>query len=207
MPEQENEDVTTEETEETEGSGNGGQDGDGLADKGRAALAAERKARRDAEKARRAAEKELADLKAAQQAKKDGDDAQSAADQARRDAEAAATRKANERILRAELRAAAKGVLVDESDAAVFIDLSQFEPDDNGDFDASEISEAISDLVRRKPHLAAKAGGFEGGDSGGGPRSGGRVPQLTKADLKRMTSAQIVQARKEGRLNRLQGLE
>jgi hypothetical protein len=196
--------ITTDETEASEEAegGSESQDGDGLGDKGRETLAKERKARRDAEKARKAAEKELADFKAAQQVKKDGDDATAAADQARRDAEQAADRRANERILRAELKAAAADALADPSDAAAFIDPSQFEPDANGEFDASEISEAISDLIKRKPHLAKKAQGFQGSGDGGARTGGSRKAQLTKADISKMTPVQIHEARLEGRLER-----
>lgn len=184
-----------------DGSGeDGGQDGDGLADKGREALAKERKARRDAEKARKAAEARAAEAEAKLVAGAEQDEAKKAADAARREAEQAAEKKANQRILRAELKAAAAGKLADPSDAAAFIDLSQFEPGADGEFDASEISEAISDLVKRKPHLAVKAGGFEGGDSGGGSAS---RRQLTRDALKHMTPAQINKAREEGRLDRL----
>jgi hypothetical protein len=177
-----------------------GQDGDGLGDKGREALVKERKARRDAEKARKAAEAERDELRAAA-AKKDGDAAQADAEQIRRDADKTAADKANKRILAAELKAAAAGKLADPSDAAAFIDLSQFEVGADGEFDADEISEAISDLIKRKPHLAAKAQGFQGSGDGGARTS--RPRQLTRADLKNMSPAQINKAREEGRLDRL----
>jgi hypothetical protein len=204
MPEQD-EDVTAEETEATESDGTGEQDGDGLGDKGRAALAKERQARKDAEKARRAAEKALADFQAQQSAGAEQDAAKAAAEQARRDAEAAALAKANGRILAAELKAAAKGVLADPSDAAAFIDLSQFEVGDDGSVDADEISGAISDLIKRKPHLAAKASGFQGTGDGGARANGSRARQVTDAELKTMTAAQIVKARQEGRMTSLLG--
>jgi len=200
MPE-ENDDVTTEEAEETEDGGTGAQD-DGLGDKGRETLAKERKARRDAEKARKAAEKELADFKAAQQAKKDGDDAAAAADQARRDAESAALAKANARILAAEVKAAAAGKLADPADAARYLDMSEFEVSDDGSVDSDAISGAISDLIKRKPYLAAKAQGFQGSGDGGARTNGSSAKQLTGADIKGMSAAAIVKAREEGRLDR-----
>lgn len=184
------------------GSGAGDQSGDGLGDKGRETLAKERQARRDAEKARKAAEKKLADYEAAQQAKKDGDDAAAAADQARRDAEQAALAKANQRILAAEVKAAAAGKLADPSDAARYLDMSEFEVGDDGSVDSGAISEAISDLIKQKPYLAAKAQGFQGSGDGGARANGSSAKQLTGADLKNMTPAQIVKAREEGRLER-----
>jgi hypothetical protein len=184
------------------GDEGGADDGDGLADKGRAALAKERKARRDADKARKAAEKELADLKAANTAKKDGDDATAAAEQTRRDAEAAALAKANARILAAEVRAAAAGQLADPADAARYLDLSEFEVGDDGSVDSEAITEAISDLIKKKPYLAAKAQGFQGSGDGGARTGGSGPKQLTGADLKNMSAQAIDKAREEGRLDR-----
>ena len=75
-----------------------------------------------------------------------------------REAESAALAKANTRILKAEVRALAAGKLSDPSDALTFLDLDQFEVDDDGDVDQQEIEEAISDLLDRKPYLAAQSG-------------------------------------------------
>jgi hypothetical protein len=199
----EGDDADDDDGAEGEDDAGDGQDDDGLGDKGREALAKERKARREADKARKAAEAELAALKAQAAGKKDDDGATPDAEQIRRDADKTASDKANRRILAAELKAAAAGKLADPSDAAAFIDLSQFEAGDDGEFDADEISEAISDLIKRKPHLAAKAQGFQGSGDGGARTSQPR--QLTRAALKNMTPAQINKAREEGRLDRLLG--
>ena len=95
--------------------------------------------------------------------------------EARREAEQAATAKANARILRSEVRAAAAGKLADPKDALRFLDLDQFEVDEDGEVDEDEIADAIEDLVKRKPYLAAAQGGngkrFQGrGDGGTRPR-------------------------------------
>jgi len=74
------------------------------------------------------------------------------------EAEAKALAKANARILAAEVRAAAAGKLADPADALAFVDLSQFEVDDDGSVDQAEIADAIADLIARKPHLAAQGG-------------------------------------------------
>jgi hypothetical protein len=175
-------DVTTDDTETTEGdeAEGGAGDGDGLGDKGRKALADERKARRDADKRAKAAEAKLAALES-QNGQQD-EDAQKA-DQARRDAEAAANKRANERILKAEIRAAAAGKLTDPADALAHLDMSEFDVADDGTVDSDAITEAISDLIKRKPHLAA-------------PTS-----QLTRDHLKNMSAAEITQAREQGRLS------
>jgi len=78
------------------------------------------------------------------------------------EADARAMTKANERVLKADLKLAAKDFLIDPTDALLNLDLSQFEPDATGEFDADDIAEALKDLVARKPHLgklAAQSGG------------------------------------------------
>jgi len=120
---------------------------DELGDKGKQALD-RMKARLKAEKAARLAlEARLNETSAA-------DDAE----RIQREADAKAAAKANARILSAEVRAAAAGKLSDPSDALTFIDLTQFDVDDDGSVDQDEIAEAIADLVRRKPYLAAQGG-------------------------------------------------
>lgn len=76
----------------------------------------------------------------------------------RREAEEAAVAKANSRIVRAEIRAAAAGKLADPADALAFLSTDDFEVDEDGDVDSEEIADAIDDLLRRKPHLAAQGG-------------------------------------------------
>lgn len=77
---------------------------------------------------------------------------------AAREVERAALAKANGRIVRAEIKAAAAGVLHDPADAFTFIDPTEFEVDEDGDVDAEEIAQAVRDLVARKPYLAAQGG-------------------------------------------------
>lgn len=76
----------------------------------------------------------------------------------RRQAESDALAKANARIVKAEVRAAAAGKLADPADALNFIDLTEFEVGEDGDVDQDDIAEAIDDLLRRKPYLAAQGG-------------------------------------------------
>lgn len=100
------------------------------------------------------------------------------ADKVRREVEQAATARANERIVRSEVRAAATGKLADPKDALTFLDLKQFEVDDDGEVDPEEIADAIDELLKRKPYLAAdptkpREKRFKGtGD--GGPRGSGK---------------------------------
>ncbi|WP_156722655.1 hypothetical protein [Streptomyces apocyni] len=122
----------------------------------------------------------------------------------RRQAEQAATAKANKRIVRSEVRAAAAGKLADPRDALTFLDLDQFEVDEDGQIDEDEIADAIEDLVKNKPYLAAAtAKRFQGTGDGGAARKAGRPRQLTEQDLKTMTPEQIDEAAEDGRLEDL----
>lgn len=108
--------------------------------------------------------------------------------------------KANERVLKAEIKAAAAGKLTDPADANKFLDLSRFEVDDDGNVDAEEVAEAIDALVKSKPYLAAQRGGFQGSADGGARKGKSRPTQLTRDDLQGLTPEQIVAAKAEGRL-------
>lgn len=169
---------------------------DQLGDKGKRALASMKGKWRTERDKRRELERQLAE--------KDGADD---AEQARRKAEAEAMAKANTRILKAEIRAAAKGRLADAKDALTFLDLDQFEVGEDGEIDPEEIEDAITDLLKSKPYLAAATAKprFQGTGDGGAARKASRPKQLTRADLKSMTPEQIEQARVDGRLDDLMG--
>lgn len=164
---------------------------DQLGDPGKKALA-RMKEKLKAERSRR--------REAEQRANKDnGEDAVAKAT-------AAATAAANTRILKAEIRAAAAKKLADPRDALRFLDLDQFEVDADGDVDAEEIADAIEELIKNKPYLAAATGRrFQGSGDGGAQRKAGRPKQLTQSDLKKMTPDQIVKAQNDGRLDDLLG--
>jgi hypothetical protein len=106
-------------------------------------------------------------------------------------------------ILRAELKAAAKGKLADPADASLFINLSDFEVSDTGDVDADALNTAIDDLIARKPHLAATAGRRFDGDADAGPKGDPKkAGQITsREELSRMSPEQIVEAEAAGRLD------
>lgn len=140
---------------------------DALGDKGKQALT-RMKEKLKAERAKR--------QKAEQE--RDAASATDEADRTRREVETAALSKANNRIVRSEVKAAAKGVLADPQDAFRFIDLDQFEVDDDGDVDEDEIAAAIADLVEKKPYLAAQGGKRFQGTAGGGARQSKSAPTL-----------------------------
>ncbi|WP_206492321.1 hypothetical protein [Rhodococcus sp. KRD162] len=80
------------------------------------------------------------------------------ADDKAKEAERNILARANSRILRSEVRAAAAGKLADPADAIKFLDLDQFDVGEDGEVDEDEIADAIDDLVTRKPYLAAQSG-------------------------------------------------
>ena len=134
-----------------------------LGDPGKKALDAMKAERNAARAEAKARADEIAQLRA----KIEGKEAEYAAEQARRATEAAALAKANERILKAEIRAAAAGKLADPADALRYLDTSTFEVGDDGETDAAAIAAAIDDLISTKPYLAAQGRRFQGGGDGG----------------------------------------
>lgn len=160
---------------------------------------------------RKAAEARIAELEAAQGGKSADDAGEKGPDpeQVVRDAERAATQKANARILRSEIKAAAAGKLTDPKDALLYLDLDKFEVDADGGVDEDEIAEAIDDLVKKKPYLGAAQGGrrFEGSGDGGARKGGGRPSQLTREALDQMGPDEIVKAKAEGRLDDVLGIK
>jgi len=149
-----------EESDDSEGADALGDKGKQALDRMKEKLKAERAKRRQAEQERDAAS------------------ATDEADKARREVESVALSKANDRIRRSEVKAAAKGVLADPNDAFRFLDLDQFEVDDDGDVDEEEIAQAIAELVEKKPYLAAQGGKRFQGTGGGGTRERKPAPTL-----------------------------
>lgn len=173
-----------------------------LGDPGKKALDAMKRARNEARQQAREAQEQLAALKA----QVEGREAEHAAQLEEQRIKDEALAKANERILKAEFRAAAAGKLSDPSDVLRFIDTSDFEVGDDGSVDAAAIAAAVEGLLESKPYLAAQGGTgpvFESPSSRRDPGKG----QLTQADLQRMSPDEINAARAEGRLNDLLGIE
>lgn len=176
-------------------------------------IAAQTKVNRDLERklteARKAADR-LASVEA-ELAKLQGKEAEYAETQKARETEAAALAKANERILKAEIRAAAAGKLNDPADALLYIDLTKFEVGEDGEVDTAAVTAAIEDLAKNKPYLAAQGGRRFQGDADGGARKDTGPTQLTQADLDRMYAAgqvdEIAQAKREHRFDQVLGIK
>lgn len=126
-----------------------------------------------------------------------------------REAEYAAEKKAREdadlrfreRVLKAEIKAAATGKLNDPADAMRYLDLSEFEVNEDGDVDADAISQAIDSLVASKTYLAVQDGRRFTGTPDAGARKDATLGQLSSADMAHMTPAEIDAARRAGRLD------
>lgn len=137
---------------------------------------------------------------------KSAEDTKAAEDaRTQREAESVALGKANERLVRAEIKAAAAGKLANPALAIKLLDLSSFDVDDDGEVDATAIGTAIDELIAKEPYLAVAQGDakrFQGGADAGARGSAGK-PQVTEEQLKTMTPEQIVKAQNEGRLTKL----
>lgn len=174
-----------------------------LGDPGKKALDAMKAEKREALARARDLETQLAEFKA----KAEGREAEFKAAQDAQRVKDDAIAAANERILRAEVRAAAASKLADPADALRFIELSDFEVGSDGDVDATAISAAIDSLIESKPYLAAQSGRRFQGTADSGVRNDATKPsQLTHADMARMSPEEIVAAKKEGRFNDLMGI-
>lgn len=163
----------------------------------------------------RAAAKELEAKFAALEAKVAGKEAEFTAAQEAQRIKDEALAAANERILKAELRAVAKGKLTDPTDVFRFpeiVDLSALEVGANGEVDTAALEAAVTDLITRRPDLAAQGGKrFQGGADGGARNESGAAAQLTEADVRRLGAEgkhdEIVAAKKAGLLNDYLGIK
>lgn len=179
------------------GQNDGDDDGaDSLGDPGKKALDRMKAERNEAKKAARERDAEIAELKRQIEAK-DKTPEENELEAARAEARAETLSKANERVLRSEVKSAAAGKLRNPADALKLLDLKDFDVNEDGDVDTDQIQDAISDLLEEKPYLAAQGsnGSF---DSGRGKQP--RKKKLTKADLAGMSPNEIAKAYDEGRV-------
>lgn len=162
----------------------------GLNEGGKRALAAERKARHDAEKAAKAANAELEELR-----KSVMSDQEKAIDEARASARAELLAEVGAERVENAVRAAIAGRNVDADALLDGLDRSKF-LDDEGRPDTQKLTEWVDRIAPKgqTPKPGVK-------DIGQGARPGATTPpQLAQSDLKGMTPDEIVQARQEGRL-------
>jgi hypothetical protein len=181
----------------------GGSDDDGadkLGDAGKQALDRMKARVREERTARKALEAQLA------AARKPGTDDAPDPAEIRKAAQAEARAEVlSERALD-KVEAKAAKLFADPEDARALLAGRVDEFVDDGKVDVEAIEEALTELLSKKPHLAAAtAKRFQGG-ADGGARKGSGVTQLTEQDLTRMSPQQIDKARLDGRLNDLLGV-
>lgn len=160
---------------------------------GEKAYYAEKERRKAAERSAKEQERALQELRTELERLKSGEE-ESETDRKIREAEAAALSRANERIVRAEVRAAAAGKLADPADALRFLDLSAFEVDADGGVDAETLNEAVTDLIAKKPYLAAQGtkrfqGSADGGARPSQPRRAASLEEALAAKIAAQTGA------------------
>jgi hypothetical protein len=180
-----------------------------LGDAGKKAIDA-MKAERNAARAEAAAAKADADAAKLALANAGKPAEEQALEKAKAEARAEAITAANKRILKSELKALATGKLADPADAHLYIDLAKFTVSDDGEVDSEALSEAIDDLLTRKPHLSAvKQTRFDGDADQGAKGKDSKPTQWTKADLDaakaRGDNEAIVNAQNAGLLKDLLG--
>lgn len=153
---------------------------------------------------RKAAEQELATLKA-QEGEDRKSDNRPDPDEIRKQAKAeAAVEVLRDRVMDKVETKAAK-LFADPEDARALLASHVDDFIDNGKVELDAIEEALDDLLKRKPHLAAQGGRRFQGSADGGARKGNGPAQLTRDDLKGMSPKEIVKAKAEGRLRDVLG--
>lgn len=169
-----------------------------LGEPGKRALEAERARAAALDKQLKAQAAELEKLKKATMS-----DQEKALDDARSEGEKAADEKWRNQVGQAHVRAAAATKFASPDDAHLFIDEVPFT--DDGQVDTTALEAKLAAVLESKPYLAAGGGATPPAPPPGvptGPR-GGSGPQLTKDDLKRMSSDAIAEAFRKGELDHL----
>lgn len=78
-------------------------------------------------------------------------------DEIKRKAKAESDAVANRRVVRAEVKVLARDIFADPDDAPLYIDLDDYEVDDDGDIvDKDDLIAALKKIAADKPHLAKK---------------------------------------------------
>lgn len=115
---------------------------------------------------------------------------------------------ANRKVITAEAKVAAVAAGVKPDRLAKFlriVDLDDIDLDDDGEFDEAEVKTAVSKALEDMPEFKGGTAGGPGGASGSDHNGDSKPTQLSREQLKSMTPAEIVEAKKEGRLASLLG--
>src|SRR5690606_12572888 len=115
------------------------------------------------------------------------------------------TSKANARIVKAELRAAAATKVSNLNALVRLTDIDQIEVDDDGNPSEDDIASAIEQFLTDYPEFAADKSKFTGGADQGTKGRQSTKAQVTSEQLKSMSPEQIEKAEKEGLLKDVLG--
>lgn len=194
MPETEDVETTTEETEETVEVEETTDEVDEDPTAGlKKALAAERRARKEAERKEREAASRLAD--------RDKEPAEQALEQAKREAREEAQTAFNQRLVQAELKAALAGKVTNPALALKVIDSSEIDVDASGEVDAQSVTDAIEAALSQYPELRpVDQKKFTGTADQGAKGKATQPQQFTREQLKSLTPEQILEAEANGQL-------
>lgn len=106
----------------------------------------------------RAAVKKAAGKPKGKKADDDGGEDEVDVDEVKRQSRAEADAVANRRIVRAEVKVLARDIFADPDDAPLYVDVDDWEVDDDGDIvDKDDLVAELKKIVKSKPHLAKKA--------------------------------------------------
>lgn len=122
---------------------------------------------------------------------KDGDGGPSE-EEIRRTATEAADRRANERVIRSEVKALAADLFANPADAALYLDLASYEVGADGDVDADEILDDLKSVLEDRPHLAKRPKRRPKPDTGQGAGND------DKASAQDRATARVERLRKRG---------
>lgn len=197
-----NDPESSEDPEGTEPEGSDPEGSEDLRDAGKKALDAMKDKWRRERDTRKELERQLAERDKPQQDAEKPD-----VDAIRREAQQEAEQKALQRVLKADVKAVAAGKLSDPADALKFLDLTEFEADNDGNFSEAEIASAIDDLLKAKPYLSAQGGKRFQGSADGGAKKNSGPKQLSRADLQGMSADAIMEAKAKGQLDDLLGIK
>lgn len=181
-----------------DGDGDGDSDEDeddddgeeGLSAAGKRAIEAERKAAKRAKDAYKPyaqlardtglsvdeMRKRLTEAKTGGSDSKDGKDKETVdVEEVRRQARAEVSAKSDARFVKAAVKAEAAALLNDPADAIRYLDLSDYEVDDDGEVDAAQVKRDLRNLIADRPYLAKKksSADFDGGPRGKTTATGG----------------------------------
>jgi hypothetical protein len=112
-----------------------------------------------------------------------GKDQQVDVEEIRRQVKADVSKASDARFIRTAVKAEAAVVLNDPADALRYLDLSDYDVDDDGEVDQAQVKRDLKKLIEDRPYLAKKksAADFDGGPRGKGSPTGSMSDVIRRA--------------------------